>query len=103
MINSITLAGRAGKDFILKPIGTTLTKAVGTIAYQNRKDSPTTWFNVDIVSFGADTTAKRASEQIKKGDLVLVEGKMLSNQAEDGKIYWRLEAHSFNLLNKEQL
>ena len=102
MINSITLAGRAGKDFTLKPIGTTLTKAVGTIAYQNRKDSPVSWFNVDIVSFGADPTARKASEQIKKGDLVLVEGKMLSNQAEDGKIYWRLEAHSFNLLNKEQ-
>lgn len=100
MINSMTLAGRAGKDFVFKTIGTTLNKAAGSIAYQAKKSDPVTWFTVEIISFGTDPTAQKAAASIKKGDLVLVQGKMICNAFED-KTYWKLEANKFDLLARD--
>jgi len=102
MINYIILAGRAGRDFELKTIGN-MRKAVGSIAYQPKKSDPTTWFNVDIISFtNNDNTAVNASNLIKKGSLVLVEGKMVGYTNSEGKTFWKIEATKFNLLESKE-
>ena len=67
MVNSMTLAGRAGKDFAFKTIGTTLNKAVGSIAYQAKKSDPVTWFTVEIISFGTDPTAQKGGGIYQEG------------------------------------
>lgn len=101
MINYIILAGRAGKDFELKTIGN-FKKAVGSIAYQPKKSDATSWFNVEIISFNSnDLTAVNAANLIKKGMLVLVEGKMIGFTNSEGKTYWKLEATKFDLLDNK--
>jgi single-stranded DNA-binding protein len=112
MINSIVLVGRSGNDFQFKTVSPNFNKAIGSIAYQAKKTDPTTWFNVEIVSWGTDSTAQRAASMIKKGSLVCVEGKMTSyktqpsnqgfnqTQSQDKAVtYWKLEATKFYLLD----
>lgn len=103
MINFFVLAGRAGKDFELKTIGN-MRKAVGSIAYQSKKSDLITWFNVEIISFtSSDSTAVNASNIIKKGALVVVEGKMIGYTNSEGKTFWKVEATKFNLLDAKEV
>lgn len=58
-----------------------------SVAVSRGKDMPTDWFNV--VAFGK--TAEIAQENVRKGALVEVYGRMQSNKHED-KVYWDLIA-----------
>ena len=82
-MNSTVVVGRAGQDAEIKyfesgKIRTTFSLAV------NRWDSKTKsevtdWFNIDVW----DKQAEFAGEYIKKGRLVVVDGRIQSNQWKD--------------------
>jgi len=84
-LNEITVMGHAGRDNELtySQAGKEISKF--SVAVSRGKDKPTDWFN--CVSFGQ--TALIASENVHKGDLVMVKGTMQSNKHED-KTYWSL-------------
>ena len=82
-MNSVVVVGRAGQDAEIKyfesgKIRTTFSLAV------NRWDSKTKaevtdWFNIDVW----DKQAEFAGEYIKKGRLVVVDGRIQSNKWKD--------------------
>ena len=82
-MNSVVVVGRAGQDAEIKyfesgKIRTTFSLAV------NRQDSKTKaevtdWFNIDVW----DKQAEFAGEYIKKGRLVVVDGRIQSNKWKD--------------------
>jgi len=89
MLNSITLIGRVGQDPTVKVISDTAQVSNFSVAYTEKyKDQPqTTWFNVQAWN----SLSKIVQDQVKKGDLVTIIGKITSREA-DGKTYWTVTA-----------
>jgi single-strand DNA-binding protein len=89
MLNSITLIGRVGQNPTVKVISDATQVSNFSVAYTEKyKDQPqTTWFNVQAWN----GLSKIVQDQVKKGDLVTVIGKLTSREAE-GKTYWTLTA-----------
>lgn len=86
MVNRVTLIGHLGKDVELRytPSGASVARFTMATS-ENRKDSQgnwvqdTTWHNVVIWG----PAAERAAENLKKGYLVYVEGKISIRNWED--------------------
>ncbi|MCJ7447932.1 MAG: single-stranded DNA-binding protein [Bacteroidales bacterium] len=88
MLNKIMLIGRTGKDPVLHTTKSEKKVVTFTLAtWENFKDekeesgwrTETEWFN--IVVWG--DSAEPLSKKVKKGDLVLVEGKVRTRSYED--------------------
>ena len=84
-MNTVTIVGRVGRDASedFKSFDSGKTKARFSVAV-NRWDSKTKaevtdWFNIDVW----DKQAEFAGEYIKKGRLVVVDGRIQSNQWKD--------------------
>jgi single-strand DNA-binding protein len=98
MLNSISIAGRLGRDVEEKllPGGTTLNKlAVAVDDYRN-KEKVTDWFYVTIWG----ELPKFKLDAMRKGATVMLKGKMISRQYEkDGvKITaWEIETRAFDV------
>jgi len=89
MLNSLTLIGRVGQDPTVKYISDATQVSNFSVAYTEKyKDQPqTTWFNVQAWN----SLSKIVQDQVKKGDLITIVGKITSREAE-GKTYWTLTA-----------
>lgn len=95
MSNTITITGRLGEDPALR--FTQGGKAVANLrlAHSKRKqvdgewvdDGPTMWLDVTLW----EGRAERIAEQARKGDEVLVTGR-LTVREHDGKVYWGIES-----------
>jgi single-strand DNA-binding protein len=104
LVNRVTLVGRLGKDPELRysPSGQAVAR-FSLATDESRKDQQgnwqqeTTWHN--IILWGA--AAERAGEQLKKGNLVYIEGKISQRQWEDkeGQKRTSFEIVGFTLRN----
>ena len=82
-MNSVVVVGRAGQDAEIKYFESGKVKTTFSLAV-NRWDSKTKaevtdWFNIDVW----DKQAEFAGEYIKKGRLVVVDGRIQSNKWKD--------------------
>ena len=89
MLNSFTLIGRVGQDPTVKHISNETQVSNFSVAYTEKyKDqSQTTWFNIQAWN----GLSKIVQEQVKKGNLITIIGKITSREAE-GKTYWTVTA-----------
>jgi len=98
-MNDITIMGRLTKDPELTTTqsGVEMTKYCVAVDEQKGKngDKKTNFFNCVVFHQGAAFVAK----YFKKGDGIIVRGRMDSNKGNDGKTYWTLIAdrHEFPL------
>ena len=82
-MNNVVLVGRAGQDPEMKYFDSGKVKTSFSVAV-NRwdskvKDNVTDWFNVELW----DKVAEVAGEYVKKGKLVAVDGRLISNKWQD--------------------
>ncbi|MBE7705893.1 MAG: single-stranded DNA-binding protein [Cyanobacteria bacterium SIG30] len=99
MVNSVVIVGRAGQDpemkyFESEKVKTTFSLAVNR--WDNRtKEEVTDWFNIEVW----DKQAEFAGEWIKKGRMVGVEGRLISNkwQGADGTMNERFIIRATNV------
>ena len=103
-MNNILLVGNAGKNAEFKQSRNGSPFASFTLAtndnYQNKigewvKD--TTWHKIKIIG----RSAERASSTIKKGDKILIQGKIESYE-NDGVTFLEIKSFSFQKLNKDR-
>ncbi|MEI7473211.1 MAG: single-stranded DNA-binding protein [bacterium] len=83
MINSVVIVGRAGKDPEIKyfesgKVKTSFSLAVNIWNSATKKEEAH-WFNIDLW----DKQAERASEYIKKGMLISIEGRLSGRKWKD--------------------
>lgn len=104
MINSMTLIGNLGKDAELKRTPSGAEYTVFTLAtnesYKDRNgewQSETEWHYVKVWG----RSAERASQQLKKGAKVYVEGKLKSYEV-DGVRRYEVSAHTWRSLDSKQ-
>lgn len=88
MINKVTLIGNLGKDVEVKELESGSLLARGSLAtHENYRDRNGEWQKKtewhDIVFWEA--VAKRAAEQLSKGRLVYVEGKLVTRKYTDSE------------------
>ena len=79
-MNSVVIVGRAGQDPEVKyfesgKVKTTFSLAVGRWDPKTREDG-TDWFNIELW----DKTAEVAGEYVKKGSLLCLDGRLVSNK-----------------------
>ena len=104
MINNITIIGNLGKDAELKRTPNGAEYAVFSVAtsdnYKDRNgewQSETEWHYVKVWG----KSAERASQQLKKGAKVYVEGKLKSYEV-DGVRRYEVSAHTWRSLDSKQ-
>lgn len=109
MVNKVTLIGRVGKDPEVRRLENGIAVAKFSVATnENYKDKSGEWVTTtewhDIVVWRL--LAERAEQQLKKGKLVYVDGKLTHRkwQAEDGSNRYSTEvvANTFRLLEKRE-
>ncbi len=109
MVNKVTLIGRVGKDPEVRRLENGIAVAKFSVATnENYKDKSGEWQTTtewhDIVVWRL--LAERAEQQLKKGKLVYVDGKLTHRkwQAEDGSNRYSTEvvANTFRLLEKRE-
>ena len=109
MVNKVTLIGRVGKDPEVRRLENGIAVAKFSVATnENYKDKSGEWVTLtewhDIVVWRL--LAERAEQQLKKGKLVYVDGKLTHRkwQAEDGSNRYSTEvvANTFRLLEKRE-
>jgi single-strand DNA-binding protein len=86
MINKVTLIGNLGKDVEVQELESGSLLARGSLAtHENYRDRNGEWQTKtewhDIVFWEA--LARRAGEQLKKGKLVYIEGKLVTRKFKD--------------------
>lgn len=93
-MNSVTIVGRVGRDAEIKDYESGRSRTTFSLAV-NRWDSRTSaeitdWFNCelwditnDLSSVGRKSRARTAYENIKKGRMLVVEGRIRSNSWQD--------------------
>lgn len=103
-MNQILLIGNAGRDaeFKQSKSGSPFTSfnLATSENYKNKAGdwvSDTTWHKIKIIG----RNAERAASTIKKGDKILIEGKLESYEKE-GVLYLEIKSFSFQKLNKEK-
>ncbi len=101
-MNTVTIVGRSGQDAEIKHFDLDKMRTTFSVAV-NRWDSATKsevtdWYNVEVWGRQAET----ASEYIKKGKLVAIDGRLRFNKwtTPDGENYERpvIRANNFRLL-----
>ena len=109
MVNKVTLIGNLGKDPEVRRLENGIAVAKFSVATnENYKDksgewvTQTEWHDVVVWRY----LAERAEQQLKKGKLVYIEGKLTHRkwQAEDGSNRYTTEvvANTFRLLEKRE-
>jgi len=88
-MNTAIIVGRAGQDAEIKYFETGRSRATFSLAVNRwdgkTKSQVTDWFNVDVWSNpeGKQNLADFASEYVKKGRMVAVDGRITSNKWQD--------------------
>lgn len=104
MFNKLTIIGKIGRDPEAKTTSTgkslcNLSVAVTGDFKDSNGDKPTDWFNVTLWGQQADYISQYA----KKGNTVVVDGRMESRTVEkDGqkKTYWTVQANTVKILDQ---
>ena len=79
-MNTATVIGRAGQDAEIRyfesgKVKTTFSVAVSRYDYKTKAET-TDWFNIELW----DKTAEVAGEYVKKGSLLCLDGRLVSNK-----------------------
>lgn len=105
--NTVTIVGRAGSDAEIRYFDTGKAKATVSIAVNRyrgkQQDQMTDWFRVEFW----ERDAEIASEYIRKGQLILIEGRINMNQWTDSstneeRIMYSITCTSFRLLGSKR-
>ncbi len=105
-MNSVVVVGRAGQDSDIKYFESGKVKTTFSLAV-NRWDSKTKsevtdWFNIDVW----DKQAEFAGEYVKKGRLVVVDGRISCNKYKDAsgndKEWYTVIANNVRLLGSKR-
>ena len=103
-MNSVTIVGRAGKDPEMKYFDSGKARTTFSMAV-SRWDSKTSaeitdWFNIELW----DKTAETAGTYVKKGSLLLIDGRLRVNKftGKDGqeREYYSIVGNRMRLLGK---